>query len=400
MKTRNLIFILIISLTTACTIQKRRHLNGWNVQWHKNYQGVDKLDKAETAFSSPNVEENAPEIQVEVSGTADTEILIEDNEIPNSKTDNHISEEVRIDKEDRDNDRPSVDRIKSKQDLVSSALAPTKGSTKTVYKKDLAESDNLSNGDLLFSISALCMFLAALGGARLAKRRMQKLTKWAKANPNKARFLIAGLQLSIGGVSLYSGYNLEKLGYSISEVPLYGASGLLALGLLSVPFTQKGEKLLLPARLKRRKAAFLSATLASSLLFVGVGNNIQQSQSDSVLAHSLEQVDQEIFELEANDCSDKKIVESPPTVNPKESNQKKRNLRKAIGAGLAFLLVLAFILLLGTLCGGICLIIFGIAGEGALWIIGGVALSALSVLGMVRIVMLFSRKSQKSAKDN
>ena len=386
MKVRIIIIFVMLFTVTACTIQKRQHLKGWNIEWNKQYKNTTEngqepsvVKANETALikdkdSQKNVDQNA----------------IEEEEVKVFPIQNEVNEIVESESS------PAILNVLEKNQVANTVnQSPTEQATQSVLKKR-TKKDESGNGILL--LTTTIMALSILAGLRLGKKRFKKLTKWAKANPKKTQLIIAGIQLPIMAMSLYGGYNLHKLGYSISEAPMYAAAGIMALGMSTVPFVMKRNKFILQARLNRRKMAFLGVSLASMMLMVGFGNNVEKNQPNSIVSHVFQKVDQSIFSQNMADSQNINFSKAESSQVEKDAQKKISNKRKALGAGLAFLAVLGFILLIVTFCAGICMIIFAIGGgSSAIFLgLGGLALAILSIMGMAGIINLF--KNAKTAE--
>jgi len=252
-----------------------------------------------------------------------------------------------------------------------------------------------------------------------------RFTRWAKQNPFKTQVLITVLQLIILSVGLILGYNLKQLGYSFSRTPLFVFPILLSVGFAIVPFVQKKRIIALPVNLNRDRFAYMTIALSAFAIMVVTGNRVESTYPNSALSRALKSVDQSMFSAEryADDeqvatstedsffqeslfssiavngassihpgkelPSNNKMLKKAKRFEKRLAKQKEKimkrieALRKAVSgwatAGVVFLIILLII----AACAGICL---ALSGGGAGAVIGGIALLALAIWGIVKLV--------------
>ncbi|MFT5168503.1 MAG: hypothetical protein ACI8P3_003746, partial [Saprospiraceae bacterium] len=255
-----------------------------------------------------------------------------------------------------------------------------------------------------------------------------------------------GLQLTLMGLGLIAGYNLKELGFEFSNATAYIFTAIMVIGFLSVPFMPKRNTIAIPKEVNKQRLSFLSIALSLLIMMAFVGNRIGDVYPDSPITHALETIDQSIFPEEIieetyfneapigqlqNKNYDQYLADKLPAdavfiVNPiydkermdksispnnitshkklkkaakakkKELRKAKRKLRKefrkklrlAAGGGMCALGILFTIILIIPLCAGFCLIIGAFGTAGATSVLGGVALLAGSIWGMVESIKL------------
>lgn len=370
---KNQIKIILISLIvvgfTGCNIQKRKHMDGWSIQWHK------PIHKQKNKELNQNVEVKE---KLVVSASNEEEELVSSVKLKdeNFKTVKKKFSWVKIQKINKDLS------IEKKSIIAHHEV-------KEVQKENIRE--RKKGNYLLYSLTGFLGF-GALAGIRLGRKRVTKLTRWSKKNRKKTWWLIGGIQAVLSGISLYSGFNLHKMGFSISDAPMYIGACLMGGAMASMPYRIKREQFTLPKTLKKKRLAFLTATLASSMMMFSIGNKVPESNPESIVVQSLEKVDQSLFSNVNQDLDSEEDLDSEA-----ESQGNRRGTsedRTAVNFLLAFLSVLGIIVLLATFCAGICIALLA-AGE-AFAVIGGVAIAGLSVWGIAAIIMAWIRRVKRS----
>jgi hypothetical protein len=242
------------------------------------------------------------------------------------------------------------------------------------------------NGDVLLVGSALLMGLAALGVHRRNKKRVDQMTRWAKANPVKAQWLIAGLQLPLLGLGVMSGYNLRESGVEFSDTVPYLFGGMMTLGFLAVPFLPKRKTVAIPRQVFRQRLIYLGITLSSVMMTVGFGNKVADKYPDSPVTQAIKKADQSIFSDTATEKHDHAKAKSI-----KKQHKFGKKLRQWAAVGSCALAIFLIILLIPVVCAGICLVIGGFAalgtsaGWGLLAILAGGLITWLSIKGMINL---------------
>jgi hypothetical protein len=246
--------------------------------------------------------------------------------------------------------------------------------------------ENTHQGDVLLLGTALLMALATMAVHRRNKSKVDKMTRWAKANPLKAQCLIAALQLPLLGLGVMSGYNLKELGVEFSDAVPYLFGGLMTLGFLSVPFLPKRKTVAIPKQVFRQRLIYLGITLSSVMMTVGFGNKVVDKFPDSPVSRVIKKADQTIFS--DTDTHKDEISKTKPA---KKHHKFGKKWRQWFSAGSCALAVLLIILLIPVVCAGICMIIAGFAGAGStvgsgiLLVLGGLLVTFLASLGIVKV---------------
>jgi hypothetical protein len=241
------------------------------------------------------------------------------------------------------------------------------------------------SGNAILLLSGLAVALSGLGLSYANKNASTKLTRWAKANPKKTQFLIAGTQIGLMGLAFYQGYNLKMMGYTISTNLEYVFPILATIGFASIPFFPKSQSIVFPKKIAAKKLGFLTVALASLLNVTSLGNHIVTDYPNIAISQSVKSVDEYLVGATIN--SDKKMYKNS------EETSDRQNKRKAVSAGITFLGIIGFLVLICTLCAGVCMIGLAAGSLGAVF--GGLALAILSILGMVAIANGISKKKNK-----
>ena len=296
--------------------------------------------------------------------------------------------------------------------------------------------------DGLTYLVASLMALAIVGGIKANKKWVMKMTRWGKANPKKAQIYISVIQIALLLLAIITGNNLKELGFEFSNITAYIFIAIMALGFAYVPFLPKRRTIAIPSQVDKNRFAFMSIALSSVFLMAFTGNKIGDVYPNSPVTQVLEKIDQTIFgeeispsieleetqigQIQSKDysaylaASAAKPLLAAVDVRPKEEinkssnsknstykNSKKskreikrakkkarkefrklnrdrqKNLRRAASGGACAGAILLIILLVAPLCAGICLIIGAFGDASVLYILGGVALTGLSLWGMV-----------------
>jgi hypothetical protein len=261
-----------------------------------------------------------------------------------------------------------------------------------------------------------------------------KITRWGKANPGKAQLLITILQVALMMLGMIAGYNFYRLGYSFSDTSAFVFGTIMIACFLSVHFLPKRTTIAIPAAVNKHRALFMGIALSSFVLMVITGNRVEDKYPNSFVANSLKAIDEAIFHdsdiqyaelnnvisgqvnsedhdlalavnsptivvapaknetLEANSFSTKenreklKAEKKVKKLEKKKARMMKRleTLRKAFAGGMSAGAVLLMILLICTLCAGVCLIIAGFSGSAGLIPLGAVVAGG-SIWGIIKI---------------
>lgn len=301
----------------------------------------------------------------------------------------------------------------------------------------------ISDGLTFFVVSI--MTLAVLAGIKYNKKKVLKITRWAKANPKKAQVFITIIQLILLIIAINTGYNLKELGYEFSNLTAYIFLGIMIIGFAAVPFLPKRSTIAIQNKVDKNRFAYLSIALSSVILMAITGNRIGDFYPNSPISTALERIDQTLFPEDINstiEFDESQIgqlqsenyksylatssarpllaaVDVRPTEEVKKlsrshsevikdsrkskreirkanrkarkelrifKRQNRKNMRRAAAGGSCAAAVFLIILLVITSCAGICLTIFGVAAIGSGELIGiiGLALGPLILLGSIR----------------
>lgn len=300
--------------------------------------------------------------------------------------------------------------------------------------------------DGLTYLVASLMALVIIGIFRRNSPWIMKMTRWAKANPQKAQLFITGLQIALMAVGIIAGYNFKKLGYELSDTTSFVFSTIIITGFLSVPFLPKRSTIVIPREVNKNRLVYMGIALSSFVMMVITGNRIEDKFPNSFITHTLEVIDHAIFpesstlidELDnvareqvnrdnyrsalADETTTMAVFASftfnekesikPTTYSKKETRAKLKAEKKvnklekkktrmmnrlekyrlAFAGGLSVGAILLIILLTITLCAGICLIIGGFSGSAGLIPLGAV-IAGGSIWGIIKISKGNKRKT-------
>lgn len=384
MKTKFFLSALITLLLASCTIQKRHHSFGVYVErWRGN--NVSVLASKYPADSSKTAEHHVhPDF---------------------ARPDLNELDFLQPTHEDfvLDQNQKAIDPI-SENSIAQSEFGPVNELTYRLNKnytrksnliaeKQAADDSEQKNGTSLVTLVSILMAVSVVGLMQLFRKILLKFTRWAKANPRKTQAMIAGIQVTLLATGILSGNNLKQLGYEISDSVFYVFGALTLLGFLVIPFRAKESDIALPKTVFRARLAFLVISISSLMLMVGFGNRVTEKDQGTVLANAVEQIDHSMFSFFGDDQFNK------PAADYDHENKYKQNGRIAVGAGSIILGIFLILLLLIAMCAGICLVIFSFAGVFAggaaiLAVIGGLAITAMSVIGIVASTKLFKDKDK------
>lgn len=297
---------------------------------------------------------------------------------------------------------------------------------------------------LIVSLMALTILVII----SLNRRRVIKLTRWAKANPGRAQVFITILQIVLMALGIFAGYNLREMGYEFSNATAYIFSTVIITGFLSIPFLPKRNIIAIPTKVKRHRLAYTSIALSSFVMMAVFGNRVVSDYPNSTIANTVRSIDKVIFaDISArgyiNDADpdpvydrnygqpladessnsniaifaaytiyDKETI-TPSTLSKEEARAKlkaekkaKRFERKkqkmvqlifkkrpALVAAMGVGAVLLIVLLVITTCAGVCLIIGGFAGGGVGYGLLGIVVAAASIFGIVKVSKGSKRKN-------
>jgi hypothetical protein len=225
--------------------------------------------------------------------------------------------------------------------------------------------------------------IVAIGFTRLFRPLTTTITRWAKANPGKAQGLIAGSHLSLLGLGLVNGYNLNQMGYEVSDALLYGLCGATAVGFMSTPLMPTPRVITIPKQVNRQRLGYAVITLSSLMLMVGFGNRIEKNHPGTPFHETVQTIDRALF------TSDNTNPDKDPKASLRLLQDRKTKAGISVGAAIGLT-----VLLLSAVCAGICLIagLFGATGPG--YVIGGLLLLGVSIWGLVEVSK--ARKARKN----
>lgn len=304
---------------------------------------------------------------------------------------------------------------------------------------------------LTYLITSL-MALAILGGLRVYKGRVMKISRWAKANPGKAQWLISSLQLVLLFLGIIAGKNLDELGYHLSNTTAYVFSAIMIIGFLTIPFLPMRKTIALPNVVDRHRLAYMGILLSSLVMTAVIGNRIGDIYPNSFVSHAIDRIDQSIFSdqvinfLGFNEESTESLNRmhsseaslsglavfavftidpgrgikkgpqsvmpgnrtSPPILNnipglkkefreaKKEFREVKKDIRKKFReggtAGITIAATFIVLLLIAVVCAGICLAIgaWGVTGLAA--VVSGILVTAGAIFAIVKVVQWARKK--------
>lgn len=372
MKKYVLLTALIILIVNSCTIEKRRYRSGYFIDWERPDKEIPvqiqrvKKDLHEDAFVQ---DKKAPDdsvparINKPVGEVSVASVLREEELAPAPGQ----------------NTKPKGNN--GQQTFKSGSGGLIRETTSRDHQKNKSEN---KNGDVLLLLSSVLIVLSTMGLIRTNRRRVTRLTRWAKANPKKTQGLIAALQLPLLALAFYSGHNLKELGYNFSDTATAIFAGITALGFLSVPFRAKQNTITLPKVLNRQRLGYLGITLSSLMMVTSIGNNFATSYPLSPVTHTLLELDHSFFPAHEADRSMASLPDTKSSIEP---------VQRQMVAGMSLLAAILLIILLCILiCAGICTAIFGVVflleGNplGAIGVFVGVGIVWLAILGIKSVV--------------
>lgn len=383
-----LLFIITLTIIAGCTIQKRQHRPGYHIEWKKRYSASHTEKKSEN-LKGESAQFDRAESRQESSFTTKEESSERNAQVSvganNIKTHNGISSSSHSNNNSHSDETEVGENAESLHAKTHPSHKTSDYSNQLISQKE----KGTQNGDNSVYLASLAILLATAFGYKTSKRRLRKLTRWASKNTKKAEYLIAGVQIPLMGMSVYAGYNFYKTGYDVSNTPALISATVLGMGIAALPFLPKRNEIVLPKQLNRRRMSFLAGTISSCILLFTFGNNVGHYEDDSYSKQTLEFVDQAIFG--ANETPSNSIdndVQFGQKFSSVESSRKSQ--REAASFGMCVLAVLLYILLIVSLCAGICIAVIGIGGAGSagaaigLFLLG-MAIAVGSVLAMIAI---------------
>ena len=288
-------------------------------------------------------------------------------------------------------------------------------------------------------LAVLLMALSAITIIQGFKPKVMKFTRWSKANPRKAILLITALQLTLMGLGIMTGYNLNKLGFEFSDLTACVFTVIMVAGFCYAPLFRKNNVIIIPQELNKQRFAYLSIILSISVIMCIVGNRVGDYYPDSRIVRIIDAVDQTIFDDDIsrttflyekeNDYQEaSKLVleeESIPQAQFVSVNNKivpktidipnrilhgkklgkgskverkaykkiRKSMRKKAAGGSCALGIFFIVLLLIPLCAGVCLTVLGISGFiGGFGVVLGIPIVGLSIWGMVEAGKMCARR--------
>lgn len=302
----------------------------------------------------------------------------------------------------------------------------------------------ISDG-LTYLITSL-MALTILVIISLNRRRVIKLTRWAKANPGRAQVFITVLQIALMVLGIFAGNNLKELGYEFSETTAYVFGTIMLVGFLSVPFLPKRNTIAIPAVVNRHRLAYIGIALSAFVMMVVFGNRIGHDYPNSPITHAVRAIDKKIFpdkstsadsnyegleqahdkyeeQALTNGSSNSAILAvytingketvAPSVLSKKEAREKLKaerkayklekkkarvmkllKLRLAAGTGTTILAIFLITLLVITTCAGICLMLGALGEAGVGTVLLGAVVTAGSIWGIIGAGRMMKRKNK------
>lgn len=233
------------------------------------------------------------------------------------------------------------------------------------------------------------------------------ITRWAKKNPIKTKFLLALIQLVLLVLGSLLGHNLSELDIVLPNMTFWVFGALMILGFTMVPLARKKSSLTLPAQLRKHRLIYAGIGLCLVGIMSSTGNRLEVDFPDHVLTKIVLSIDNQLFPqldqdaivMEESSDGGWSVVltsqtEGQSTLSKKELRKQKRLERRierkrdrkafmtmllAATGGILALLAIATCLGVCVTGGGIALFIAGISnlgwavGEGLLMMLGGVA---------------------------
>lgn len=372
---RFLILILLFSVV-SCNfhIEKRRYFKGYHVEIQKASNNLAK--KSET----PTIEDNssALAIQENIKFIESNSSLSENSYTANEQ--NHALELVSFTSasEARNN--------KAKTNSLKKTTFTTKESkTKSISKKKKSDNDGY-----LFSLFAL-IGLSMLALLQKFKFSILKISNWAARNKYKTQVIIGVLQIAYISLGIALGKELHHFGYTFSNASYYAFAGLFTLGILAYFLQKISKKIDVLKSFFRKKLFFLSITLASIMMAIGIGNKAGEGNTTkSVLGWIVERHQNESDFKQSNATATKYSFVEQHVSSPD-------NTDAALMGLYIFLIVLTAILTVIMACVVLCMAALGVAEPASL----AYAIIALviCIAGLALSIVALARLRQKMKKE-
>lgn len=368
---KTLVFFVIALILGSCEMHKRRYSSGFSIQWHVFQNGKQKV----APVALEDIQKHDGEFQHwPLSNSFSDDFTFTSRElvdrVENLVTVDPLINTVLPELRREDETTPIrhhdfVDQVEGKSTMKTSS-----GSVGT--------EKNTANGDLW----AFSAFILALGGwfgfTRTSKKKLKRMTRWAKNNPKRAIAVLAPLQTVALVLGFEAGYSLQELNFGMSEVGAGIAAGAFALGMLSIPFLPGKKFHIDPKKLARRRLGFLVASMSAFILSMHLGNTLPTQLEGSIAADVFEQVD--AHSLGAFGATDG--VETP------EDDHWRKSLTTVVVV-LGVLLILLSVILF---CAGVCGIVWAV-----FLIAESLVIEAIGVLLASLLVLFLAYWGVKSA---
>lgn len=394
---KKLHFLILIGLTLllSCNVhfEKRLYRKGYYVDvvsknHRKSIHAVEVNNSKNLLSTTPIVSNN--------STITESEIISSTKEINETLNPGEFKKEEII---------PVQEKLTIKRINRLDIVPHKKLNTTTLFANKsipVQEQKKNDHGDNLLYLALGLIALSSIAVMKLRPKRVMKISRWAKANPTKNKCLIAGMQVPMVILTVMSGYNLKQLGYELSDTIYYVSGAVILLGLLTTPLKPERSPIAIPKIINRRRMIYLGMILASAMMAVGVGNQIEERYPNSSVVSIIKAIDQAAFSETHEKPS---TITEPGATEPGEKNCKCKTSRKVAGVaaaiGCGLVAFYTFLLICFGIGGSVALIVVGALYATWMWwplIILGVGILALVVWLFYKLFKVPCKKREKKEK--
>lgn len=242
------VLIVILSVISCSSFEKRKYRSGYHIEWRE--KSVFKTNKKGNKVN--NLKE------VVYSTIKDVPEL----EIVNSSPKRIKKVEKKLAKEGLELDVKEERFLKEeKQAILTKSYKFSSKKKSDLKQRESNEVDWMGAGLLASVLSAGFLTISS-------RRKLKKVSKWAKENKNKARFILAGSSTLISALSFSTGWLAETSDYNAAKFALFSAG---AIGTGVSYYGKKGKR----TYGFRKIREFIFAGLLMGVFHIG-GNELKQ----------------------------------------------------------------------------------------------------------------------------
>jgi hypothetical protein len=378
MKKTLVLYLLMATFLFSCTLEKRRYNRGFNVEWFNSGHNTKHKTTSNKADKSTS----------DLKNESNTAIAHKEDNAIIPLAENLVNTPITVESSSHNSSENSAKNDVGKKTIVTNAktqksLNKTRKKTTEKSSQKVSSAKVKKDGNRFVGYTAAIMALFSLLLIKTQRKRVNRLSRWAKNNPKKAQGAIVGMQLPLIAWATMLGYNFHEMGFVISDWVASVAGAIMALGFLNTPFLQKKGKLTLPKKHFLNQAGYLAITLSSLAMFSHFGNHVSDKYNGTVIHNTISSVDHAMF-------GDYNLEDSNASYNT--VNSPKSELRKTLSGGSCALAIFLIALLSILICAGACAAVFGVVaiidGDilGLLLILAGAAVLALCIRGIKNLI--------------